>query len=75
MVLFMRGHRHTQHNPMGLLKKNHTLADLVKAMLETSGLSKEWWGEAILAACHDLNKVPTKKRSHTIREKGKEEIK
>jgi hypothetical protein len=26
-------------------------------MLETVGLSKEWWGEAILTACHVLNCV------------------
>jgi hypothetical protein len=45
--------------------KNHTLTDLVNAMLETSGLSKEWWGEAILAACHVLNKVPTKNKEIT----------
>jgi hypothetical protein len=25
-------------------RKNHTLTDLVNAMLETLGLSKEWWG-------------------------------
>jgi transposase InsO family protein len=25
-------------------RKNHTLTDLVNAMLETTGLSKEWWG-------------------------------
>jgi transposase InsO family protein len=43
-------------------RKNHTLTDLVNAMLETSGLSKEWWGEAILMACHVLNKVPTKNK-------------
>jgi transposase InsO family protein len=29
-------------------RKNRTLTDLVNAMLETAGLSKEWWGEAIL---------------------------
>jgi hypothetical protein len=31
-------------------------------MLETSGLSKQWWGEVILTACHVLNKVPTKNK-------------
>jgi hypothetical protein len=56
-------------------RKNCTLTDLLNAMLETSGLSKEWWGEAILTACHVLNKVPTKKRNRTIRGMGKEEIK
>jgi transposase InsO family protein len=25
-------------------RKNHTLTDLVDGMLETAGLSKEWWG-------------------------------
>jgi transposase InsO family protein len=40
-------------------RKNHTLNDLVNAMLETSELSKEWWDESILTACHVLNKVPT----------------
>jgi hypothetical protein len=34
-------------------------------MLETSRLSKEWWGEAILTACHVLSKVPTKNKEIT----------
>jgi hypothetical protein len=34
-------------------------------MLETAGLSKEWWGEAILTACHVLNRVPTKNKEVT----------
>ena len=46
-------------------RKNHTLTDLVNAMLETAGLSKKWWGEAILAAYHILNRVPTKKKEST----------
>jgi transposase InsO family protein len=36
-------------------RKNHTLTDLVNAMLDTAGLSKEWWSEAILTTCHVLN--------------------
>ena len=40
--------------------KTRTLTDLVNAMLDTSGLSKAWWGEAVLTSCHVLNKVPTK---------------
>jgi hypothetical protein len=39
-------------------RKNRTLTDLVNAMLDTLGLSKEWWGEAILRAYHVLNCVP-----------------
>ena len=46
-------------------RKNRTLTDLVNAMLETAGLSKEWWGEAILTACHVLNRVPTKNKEIT----------
>ena len=46
-------------------RKNRTLTDLVNAMLETAGLSKEWWGEAILTACHVLNIVPTKNKEIT----------
>jgi hypothetical protein len=34
-------------------------------MLDTAGLSKEWWGEAILTACHVLNRVPTKNKEIT----------
>ena len=40
-------------------------------MLETVGLSKEWWGEAILTVIHVLNRVPTKK-NYTIRGMGEE---
>jgi hypothetical protein len=35
-------------------------------MLDTSGLSKEWWGEAILTACHVLNRVPIKNKEITL---------
>jgi hypothetical protein len=34
-------------------------------MLDTAGLSKEWWGEAILTACHVLNRVPMKNKEIT----------
>jgi hypothetical protein len=34
-------------------------------MLGTAGLSKEWWGEAILIVCHVLNRVPTKNKEIT----------
>jgi transposase InsO family protein len=43
-------------------RKNRTLTELVNAILETAGLSREWWGEAILIACHVLNRVSTKKK-------------
>ena len=46
-------------------RKNRTLTDLVNAMLETAGLSKEWWGEAILTASHVLNRLPTKNKEIT----------
>jgi hypothetical protein len=39
-------------------RKNRTLSDLVNTMLDTAGLSKAWWGKAVLTACHVLNRVP-----------------
>jgi transposase InsO family protein len=43
-------------------RKNHTLTDLVNVILETAGLSEEWWDETILTASHILNRVPTKNK-------------
>jgi hypothetical protein len=34
-------------------------------MLDTAGLSKAWWGEALLTACHVLNRVPNKNKKKT----------
>jgi hypothetical protein len=42
-------------------RKNRTLTNLVNAMLDCSGLSKLWWGEAILTSCFVLNRVPSSK--------------
>jgi transposase InsO family protein len=40
----------------GVAKRNNrTLTGFVNAMLDMSGLSHAWWGEAILIACHILN--------------------
>ena len=50
-------------------RKNHTLTDLVNAMLDNAGLSKEWWGEAVLTTTHVLNRVPTKNKEVTPFEK------
>jgi hypothetical protein len=49
--------------------KNHTLTNLVNAMLDTMGLSKEWWGKAILTTCHILNRAPIKNKEITPFEK------
>jgi len=38
---------------------------LVNTILDTAGLSKEWWGESILTACHVLNRVPRKNKEKT----------
>ena len=40
-------------------------------MLDTAGLSKEWWGEATLIACHVLNCVPTMNKEITPFEQWK----
>nr|ABB47331.1 retrotransposon protein, putative, Ty1-copia subclass [Oryza sativa Japonica Group] len=49
-------------------RKNRTLTEMVNAMLDTVGLSKEWWGEAILIACHVLNRIPTKHKEENPEE-------
>jgi hypothetical protein len=46
-------------------RKNRTLTDLVNSMLETAGLSKAWWGAALLTSCHVLNRVPIKSKEKT----------
>lgn len=38
------------------------------------GLSKKWWGEAILTACHVLNKIPTKNKGVTPFEKWEKKM-
>jgi len=49
-------------------RKNRTLTEMVNAMLDTAGMSSEWWGEAVLTACHTLTRVPMKnKRRHHSR--------
>ena len=46
----------------GIVKrKNRTLKDTMNAMLISSGLPSNMWGEAIISACHVLNRVPHKK--------------
>jgi hypothetical protein len=45
------------------------LTDLVNAMLDTCGLSKAWWGEAVLTSCHVLNRIPMGKEEKTPYEK------
>nr|ABA97555.1 retrotransposon protein, putative, Ty1-copia subclass [Oryza sativa Japonica Group] len=46
-------------------RKNRTLTDLVNAMLDTAGLSKAWWGEALLTSNHVLNRVPNRNKDKT----------
>ena len=43
-------------------RKKRTLTDLVNAMLDTGGLSKTSWGEALLTASHVMNIVPNKNK-------------
>jgi transposase InsO family protein len=47
-------------------RKNYTLTEMVNAMLDTSRMSCEWWGEAVLTACHTLSRVPMKKQREDI---------
>jgi hypothetical protein len=43
-------------------RKNRTLTNLVNATLDTVGLSKAWWGEALLTSYHVLNRVLNKNK-------------
>jgi hypothetical protein len=45
--------------------------DLANAMLGTSGMTKAWWGKAILTSCYVLNRVPTKNSEITLYEEYK----
>ena len=46
-------------------RKNRTLKEMMTAMLISSGLPQNMWGEAILSANYLLNKVPKKKAEKT----------
>ncbi|KAD7117956.1 hypothetical protein E3N88_05224 [Mikania micrantha] len=46
-------------------RKNRTLKEMMNAMLISSGMSQDMWGEAILSATYLLNKIPFKKKDVT----------
>ena len=46
-------------------RKNRALTEMINAMLSNSGLSQGFWGEALLTACHILNRVPNKRSKNT----------
>ena len=46
-------------------RKNHTLKEMMNAMLISFGLPQNMWGEAILSANYLLNKGPKKKPKKT----------
>jgi transposase InsO family protein len=46
-------------------RKNRTLKEMMNAMLISSGLPQNLWGEAILSANYILNKLPQKKLDKT----------
>jgi hypothetical protein len=60
MELFMRERLPIRPNQTSSWEK-----ELVNAMLDTTGLSKAWWGETLLTLCHVLNRVPTKNKEKT----------
>ena len=41
-------------------RKNRTLLDMVNAMLISSSLPKNMWGETLYSACHIFNRIPYK---------------
>jgi hypothetical protein len=46
-------------------RKNRVLEEMINAMLSYSGLANGYWGEALLTACHILNRVPNKRNKIT----------
>ena len=46
-------------------RKNRTLKEIINAMLISSGLPENMWGEAMLFTNYLLNKVPKKKAEKT----------
>ena len=46
-------------------RKNRTLKEMVNAMLVSSGVNQNMWGDAILSANYLLNKIPHKKKDET----------
>jgi hypothetical protein len=40
----------------------------LNALLDTAGLSKAWWEEAVLTSCHVLNRVPNRNKEKTLYE-------
>ncbi|GJW99868.1 retrovirus-related pol polyprotein from transposon TNT 1-94 [Tanacetum coccineum] len=46
-------------------RKNRTMKEMVTAMLISSGMSQDMWGEAILTATYLLNKIPHKEKEET----------
>ena len=46
-------------------RKNRTLKEMMNAMLISSGLGQDMWGDAILSANYLLNKIPFKKKDVT----------
>ena len=46
-------------------RKNRTFKEMVTAMLISSGMKQDMWGEAILAATYLLNKIPRKDKDQT----------
>jgi len=52
-------------------RKNRTLKEMMNAMLISSGLLDNMWGEAVLAACFILNRIPYGKLDQTHMNYGK----
>lgn len=46
-------------------RKNRTLVEMTRCMLASSGLHKQYWGEAISTANHILNRLPRKEMPTT----------
>ncbi|TYJ97996.1 ty1-copia retrotransposon protein [Cucumis melo var. makuwa] len=55
----------TSGKTLSLKRKNRTLKEMMNAMLLSSGLSNNMWGEAVLSAYFVLNRIPHKRLDKT----------
>ena len=49
-------------------RKNRTLIEMVNSMLYGSGITGNFWTEALFSACHILNRSPFKKHDSSLYE-------
>ncbi|GAU34193.1 hypothetical protein TSUD_162940 [Trifolium subterraneum] len=75
MVERQSGHKLTTLRTYGGERKNRTIMNMVRSMLNGKHLPKELWGEVVSTATYILNRCPTKKLEGTTPEECRSGIK